>query len=523
MQNAIRRTIRTVTKNKVFSIINILGLAISLAIFLLMLLYLEQEWSYDRFHEKADRIYRLVDDKQTPKATLRNASTAMPVAPALLEDFPEIEAAVRILPTEMLFKKEELLFQENSVFFADANFFDVFDFEFLAGDALMSLSSINSIVLTKSSAEKYFGNSSPLGETLIADGRLLTVKGVVEDVPENAHFTFDFLISMENAKQKGSGYDWLFTNWYSGQCYTYLLLPKNYKATQLEDKLTAFDERHDEVNDKTIHHYALEALTDIYLYSDRENQIGKTGNAANLYILSLTALFILLIAGVNYVNLSTAQSTKRVLEVGIKKVLGAKPQQLFLQFISESFFVTALALVLALTLVLVSLPFISALVGSDLSQNLYTLPHFSVLLGLYSTMSFLAGIYPSSMLASYSTTKVLKEKTVFSTGNFGVKKGLVILQFSISIILMISSLVVYHQLRFMQNAKLGFDLVQTLVIDFNGDRKIQEKSTIIKRELLNIPGVKNITASSKVPGREKPSGWSMRFLSPTGDTLKTEV
>ncbi|MEN0049043.1 MAG: ABC transporter permease, partial [Bacteroidota bacterium] len=410
MQSAIKRTVRAITKNKVFSIVNIIGLAISLAAFLLMMLYLEQEWSYDRFHEKADRIYRLADDKQTPKATLRNASSALPVAPALLEDFPEIEAAVRVIPTEMLFKKEELVFQESKVLFADANFFELFDFEFLTGEPSTSLSSINSLVLTKSTAEKYFGNLSPIGETLIADGRLLTVKGVVEDVPENAHFTFDFLISMENAKQKGSGYDWLFNNWYSDQGYTYLLLPENYEAAQLQNKLIAFDERHDESNDETIHRYALEALTDIYLHSDRENQIGKTGNATNTYILSLIALFVLLIAGVNYVNLSTAQSTKRVLEVGIKKVLGAKPRQLFFQFLSESFFITALGSVLALLLVLIALPFVNDLVGSNLSQNLYTLPHFLVVLGLYLSMSFLAGIYPSSVLANYSTTKVLKEK-----------------------------------------------------------------------------------------------------------------
>ncbi|MEM6699893.1 MAG: FtsX-like permease family protein, partial [Bacteroidota bacterium] len=214
---------------------------------------------------------------------------------------------------------------------------------------------------------------------------------------------------------------------------------------------------------------------------------------------------------------------KRVLEVGIKKVLGAKPRQLFFQFLSESFFITALGSVLALLLVLIALPFVNDLVGSNLSQNLYTLPHFLVVLGLYLSMSFLAGIYPSSVLANYSTTKVLKEKAAYGTSNFGINKSLIVLQFSISIILMISSFMVHRQLQFMQNAKLGFDPVQTLVIDFDGDQNVQEKKAIIQQELLNIPGVNQITASSGVPGRDKPGGWSMRFLSPTGDTLRTEV
>lgn len=514
---------RTIAKNKTFSIVNILGLTISLAGFILMILYLENEWSYDRFHDNADRIYRLVDAKQTPEATFKVASSAAPVAPALLTDFPEIEAAVRILPTEMLMLKEDIIFQERSVLFADDRFFDVFDFHLIEGDASSALSRLNSVVLTASTAKKYFGSKSPLGENIIADDQLLTVTGVTKDVPDNAHFSFDFLISMENAKQKNSGYDWLFNNWYSDQFYTYLLLPENYEAQQLEDKLVAFDKRHREVGDNTVHTYTLEALTDIYLHSALDNQIGKTGNATNASILFVVALFVLFLASINYINLSTAQATRRALEVGIRKTIGADRGQLFLQFISESFFITGIGLALAIVVVLLALPFFNSFLGINLGSNLFSITHLCAVIILYVAMSFLAGIYPSSILANYKTAKVLKSKTAETLRNFGIRKALVVLQFSISIFLIIASLVVYHQLNFMQNAALGFEPKQTLVIDFGGDEQIQKNRGAIQQQLLSIPGVKSISASSGVPGKGKPSGWSMRFLSLRGDTLKTEV
>ena len=523
LSNYFKITWRNFTKNKIFSAINILGLAIGLTGFLLMVLYLESEWKYDRFHTNGARIYRVADSKKTPEATLSNASSAAPVAPALVADFPEVQAAVRLLPAEMLMQHAEKIFQERAGFFADPGFFQVFSFPLLEGDAATALKEPGSIVLTAAMAQKYYGDISPIGQSITADKKVYRITGVAQNVLAESHFAFDFLISMATAQQQDSGQDWLFTNWYSDQFYTYILLPENYDARSMGTKLAAFDQRHDEAGDNTVHSYTLEKLTDIYLHSDRDNQIGKTGSVANLYIFSMVAFFILLIACVNFINLSTARVSARAKEVGIKKVSGASRWQLALQFLTESFTTTAICLVLAGLAVQQLLPLFNRFSGKELSADFFEPLHLSVLFGLFVAISLLAGTYPAMVLSSFQPAKVLKGRTTSSDGNAGIRKGLVVLQFTISIALIVGSMVVDTQFQFMQDHALGFYSAQTLVIDYEGDAEVNKKYDVVQQELLSIPGVRSVTGSSKVPGDGNVGGWSMNFARLAGDTLRAEL
>ncbi|MEM9887581.1 MAG: ABC transporter permease [Bacteroidota bacterium] len=519
-RNYIKIAFRNIQHNKGYSALTALSLFIGLTGFMLLVLHLENEWSYDRFHDQAEQIYRVVDDKQTPEVTLRNATTAAPVAPALLEDFPEIQSAVRIRPMEALIAYKENLFQEEAILLADNSFFEVFSFELLQGNPTVALQAPKTIVLTENMAKKYFGLENPIGQFIVVDEENFEVTGIIQDAPANSHFTFDFLVSMASAQEQDSGYSWLFTNWYSNQFYTYILLNENYAAADLEAKLVAFDQRHDQAGDETVHQYSLEALTDIYLSSDRDNQIGKTSSRSNTYILLLVAIFILLIAGINFVNLATARASERAREVGVKKAIGAATSQLRQQFLVESFLFTFLALIASMLAAFFLYPLFSNLLSSPSSIAFFTPVHLVGLLGLFLLIGGLSGSYSSVVLSNFKPSFALKSKM---PEQLGIRKGLVVLQFSISIALILGSLVVYHQMAYMQNANLGFDPEQILVINFEADPQVTRQADLIKQELLQIPGVSSITASSRVPGDGNTTGWSMRFISPKGDSLKTEM
>ncbi len=520
--NHLKFAYRNILRARTFSAINIFGLVISLTAFVLMSLYIEYELSYDKFNTKADNIYRVVINKKTNGLLQHSASSAAPVAPALLADFPQIKQAVRLIPTESLVKYQDKLFEERNIFYADPSIFSVFDFSLLKGSA-NALDEPRSVVLTPTTATKYFGSTNPIGKTLVFEGKAMNVTGVVKDVPFNSHFTFDFLISMATAKQKDSGYDWLFNNWYSDNGYTYVLLPDHYDIRRLESQMPAFSQRHKKAKSTTEINYGFEKLTDIYLHSDRENQVGKTGNISTLYIFSAIALFILLIACINFINLSTARAAERAKEVAIKKVNGVSRGQLVLQFFIESFLMIIIALVIALFLAFASLPAFNSFSGKNLVFNLFTPVHLLSLLVILLVTGTLSGSYPAVILSSFNPVAALKGNIKSSFRSIFVRKGLVVFQFMISIILIISTIVVYTQLNFMQQHDLGFKPSQTMVINFGGDQNITQHYQLVKDELSRIPGVKSITASSNVPGDLNSGGWSMDFVKKTGDTLHTEM
>lgn len=519
----LRFAFRNIKRNKVYPAINIVGLAVSITAFLLMALYIENELNFDSFHKNAKSIYRVADDKQTTDILLRSAQSAAPVAPALQQDFPEIKEAVRLINTEALIEYNDKLFEERNMFFADANIFKVFSFTMRSGNADNALKDPASIVLTAAMAAKYFGNINPAGKFLFVGGKSMQVTGIMDDIPAASHLQFDFLISMSTAQQQGTGYDWLFNNWYSNNFYTYILLPVNYDAGKLTARLKDFDNRHHEAGNTTIHHYALEKLTDIYLRSDRDNQAGKTGNLNNLYIFSVVALFILMLATVNFINLSTARAVTRAKEVAVKKVAGAARSQMIAQFFTESFLMTTISLAAAVVIASLLLPSFNIFSGKSLAINLFSPLHLTVLLLLFALLGLLSGSYPAFVLSDFKPATALKGKVSASAWSVGIRKGLVIFQFTVSVILIVCSTIVYTQMQYLQQHDLGFKPSQTLVINFEGDGQVQQQTEAIKAQLLKIPGVQQITASSNVPGDGNAGGWSMDFIKKNGDTIHTEL
>lgn len=522
LYNYIRFALLNMIRNRLFTAINILGLAISLTAFLLMALYIEFELSVDRFHSNADRIYRVADDKQAPDILLKSAASAAPVAPALKIDFPEIVEAVRIIPAEALVKYGTKLFEERNMFFADPEIFKVFTFKIIKGNPASALTDPMKIVMTDEMAVKYFGNTNPVGKVITLDGKDMIVSAIVERMPGNSTIKFDFLISMATAQQPGSGYDWLFTNWYSNHCYTYLLLPEKYEVGKLAARMEAFDEQHRPGGSDTKHHFVLEKLTDIYLYSERDNQVGKTGSLSNLHTFAAVALIILALACINFINLTTARATERAKEVAVKKVAGAFRNQVMLQFFTESFVMTTMALSLAIIFTITLLPAFNTFSGKLLGLQIFSLSHLFYIVALLFGIGILSGAYPAILLSGFSPANALKGKLKTSAWNIGVRQGLVVVQFSVSVGLIVCSLVVYEQLNFMQKHDLGFEPSQTLVINFEGDSKVQQKFAAIREELLRIPGVNRVTVSSNVPGDTKAGDWSMEFAKKNGDSVKTE-
>ncbi|WP_374951216.1 ABC transporter permease [Mucilaginibacter sp.] len=523
INNHLKFAFRNLTRTKSFTAINIGGLVISLTAVILMSLYIENELSYDRYHKQANNIYRVVDDKQTNALMQRGAGSPGPLAPMLLADFPQVKQAVRIIGAEALVKYNDKLFEERHLYFADAQIFKVFDLPMISGNAATALLNPMSVVITETTARKYFGNADALGKALMMDGENLKVTGVIKNVPANSHLTFDFLISMATAQKKDSGYDWLFTNWYSNNFYTYILLPDKYKPVNLVKQFDAFADRHKANTPTTKHHYSLENLTDIYLHSERENQAGQNGNITSLYVFSAVALFVLLIACTNFINLSTARAAERGKEVGIKKVNGVTRTALIIQFFIESFLIVGIALAIAVLAAYMLMPAFNSFAGKSIGLNLLTPLHVLLLIGLLVVVAVLSGSYPALVLSGFNPVTALKGTLRSSALSIAIRKGLVVFQFAVSIILIISSIVVYTQLQFMQKHDLGFKPSQTLVINFEGDGWVKKQYQLIVNELQRVKGVKAVTASSDVPGSSTSGGWSMEFAKKGGDTVHAEL
>ena len=523
MIHNLKFALRNLSRNKVYAVINICGLAVSLAAFIFMALYIEDELGFDRFHERASRIYRIEDDKQTPDILFSGASSAAPVAPALQQDFPQIEGYTRLMKTESLVKYGDKLFEERNIFFSDPSLFNLFSFKLLSGDAATALKQPNSVVLTEAAALKYYGNENPVGKLITIDGKSMQVTGVVTNVPANSHFQFDFLISMATAQLKGSGYDWLFVNWYSNNLYTYILLPENYDIQKLATRLEDFDKRHHETNSNTTHHYKPVKLSDIYLHSHRDNQIGKTGSLGNLYIFTAVAVFILLLASINFINLSTARAAVRAKEVAVKKVAGASRAQMIAQFFTESFLLTAFSITVAVGLVLLLLPSFNHFSGKQMSVDPASPVHAVAFVGLLCIIALASGFYPAFVLSGFQPAASLKGNIPVSGHNLVIRKGLVVFQFAVAIVLIVGSVVVYKQMTFWQTHALGFAPAQTMVLNFRGDDRVKQKLSYLKERLLRVPGVRSVTASSSVPGDGSAGGWSMDFVKKEGDTIHTEL
>ena len=504
LKNYFKTAFRNLWRHKGFSIINIMGLAVGMSACFLIFLYVHFELSYDSFNTKADRIYRLVTDVQTPSEKASFGSSA-PMAVNVKNDFPEVESFVRFNYASLLVRKGIVKFQEEHSIFADSSFFDVFTLPLVYGNPHTALKQPFSIVFSQTAAKKYFGNANPVGQTmLLTDGNYAaTVTGVMKDIPENSHFKADMVVSMYSFGGQDSATD---QDWGDFGFNSYLLLKPGTNAAALQTKLPAFIERHDGKGmkaDQTQFTLLLEPLKDIYLKSKRGGV--ESGNMNNVYIFSMIAVFILLIACFNFINLTTARSSERAKEVGIRKVVGAEKFQLTKQFLSESILVCLIAFVLAVLFCTLALPLFNQLSGKVVSDGIFSNPVYILILFVLSVgIGIIAGIYPALVLSSFMPITVLKGR--FATGTKGLllRKGLVISQFTISIALIIGTLVVYTQLKYMRNQDLGFNKSQMMVLDTHGDAH----NKALNNEIASLRGVISTTMSSSIPG-----GGAMKALS----------
>jgi putative ABC transport system permease protein len=526
LKNNILVSLRSLWKSKGFTAINILGLTVGLATCLMILLFVMDELGYDRFNKKADRIYRIDADIQFGGNRMILAVTPDPMGPTLKKDYPQVEQYVRFrnFPGKFLVKKGNQNFQENRVQFADSTLFAVFNLPLIHGNPETALVDPGSVVLNETMANKYFNSLDVVGKSIVInDTNNFKVTGVMKDMPSQSHFVSDFFISMStNAESRENM--WVFNNF-----NTYLLLkpgadPKQvtvrfsdmldkYLFPQIQQMLgsskDAFKKGGNFAN------YSLMPLRDIHLRSNKTGEMGINSDIEYIYIFSGIAILILLIAGVNFMNLSTARSANRAKEVGVRKVLGSLRSNLIAQFLAESILVSLIALILAVALVSVGLPYFNHLSGKNINMDFFSRPGLQIsLLGLAIFIGILAGIYPAFYLSSFAPIKVLKGvlSTGFKTGR--LRSTLVVFQFSISIFLMISTVTIYNQLKFIRSKDLGFNREQVIVLQNTDVLGSQTKA--FRAECMRIRGVENITMTGFLPTNGIRNEAPM-FLDPTLD------
>jgi putative ABC transport system permease protein len=521
-KNYFKIATRSLWRHKAFSFINIMGLAVGMTACFLIFLYVRFETSYDNFHTKADRIYRIVADVKTPSETITTQGiTSGPIAINIKRDFPEVEDAVRLTGDDFLVRKGDVIFQEKKTVLADSTLFNVFDFPLISGNKNTALREPMSIVISQTAAKKYFGNINPLGQHVLLTSAAInsTITGVMKDIPENSQIKADMFISMSSYKPI-YGFPTSDSEWTNHNFYTYVLLKPHTDAKNLESKFPAFMEFHHGRQAKELQmqdYLSLEPLRNVYLKSKRDGFV--SGSINNVYIFSVVAIFILLIACVNFINLTTARSAERAKEVGIRKVVGAARLQLAKQFIGESVIISLMAFVISVFLCALLMPLFNQLAGKIISPNIFNNPFNIPRLFILSLgIGMIAGIYPSLVLSSFKPVSVLKGR--FATGTQGLllRKGLVVFQFTISIILIVGTIVVYTQLAYMRNQDLGFSKDQTIFINTNFDKN----KDAFKQSLSSIPGVLSSCYSAFIPGGGNASAYS-EMQNIAGDIQKTNL
>jgi putative ABC transport system permease protein len=501
-KNYLKVTLRNILRNKGYFFITIASLSLGLACCALITLFITDELSYDRFHKKAERIYRIVSST-SEDGVPTNANGSLGVGPALKKDFPEVIEIVRLRKMGQSVKRyvgyKEKKFYEQKFFFAEPSIFTLFDFPLTKGNPDTALRDTNTIVITQEMAKKYFGEEDPLGKTLEADpyndGKLMLfrITGVAKNVPRNSHFHFDFLASYISLREK--------TNDFSGfyQHFTYVLLNKSSSAESLNKKLLDFLHR----NWKKDPWYtiSLQPLLDIRLNSRLRSEIEPTGSILYIYIFTAVAIFVLLIACINFMNLTTARSIKRSKEVGLRKVVGARKKQLVRQFLGESIVLSLCSALVAMLLVLAALPIFNSLAHKGVTLDSVINGRFMVAFITISLgMGVLSGIYPAFILSSFQPIHSLKTRPEFTVSSgTKLRKGLVVFQFALSIGIIFASVIAHGQMKYINSHHLGYDKQQILVIPLNRD--LRQNYTAFKDALLQYPGIENATTSSYVPTR----------------------
>jgi putative ABC transport system permease protein len=483
-KNYIKIALRSIKTHKGYSFINIAGLAVGLTCCVLILLWVQDELSYDGYHENDDRIYRITYAEEIGGAFDHYAVSPFAAAPAFTSEVPEVTAYARLWQRTGIISYNAKKFDERGIFYADKAFFEIFTHEFIKGDPNTALESPGSLVITQEMARKIFGNEDPLGKTLNlnADGDL-KVTGVVRDVPHNSHFHFNYLVSMNTIQGKRAEF---LDAWLAIMGWSYVLLDKRADPQLVEKKLVSIMDKH--TGDEARRYgqrlfYYLQPLNDIHLRSHLEGEIEGNGDIRYVYVFSIIAVFFLLIACINFMNLSTARSEKRSKEVGLRKVLGAHKRRLIFQFLTESVGFSLFAAVLAINAVWFLLPIFNNLSGKHATMVfLLYWPVIISLFGLAALTGLTAGSYPAFFLSSFQPIDTLRKKDQRGSQSSILRNCLVIFQFTISIILIISTFIVLKQLNFMKNHKLGFKKEQVLAVRIKGVA-VQEQFEVFRNEL----------------------------------------
>ena len=509
-KNYLTIAVRNLVRHKVYSLINLSGLAIGMACCILIMLYVQYEFSYDRYHENVEQIYRVIGEGKIGDEISQGAQMPGPLAPALLNDFPEIISATRIKNVEnVLISYGEKRFYEERAFFADPSIFEVFSFALIKGNPKTALQPPYSIVITEEMAKKYFGDDDPMGKIISYDNRYdFKITGVLQNIPDNSHFKFDFLASLACANDLfGNGYleDWL--NW---GIYTYVLVRNDFSPAELSQQFPEFVKKYLGEGWATYFQQQLhlQPLKRIHLHSNLWGEIEPNSNINYIYLFSAIAFVILLIACINYINLSTARSATRAKEVGMRKAVGANRLQLAKQFLGESIFLSFIALLLAVALVELFLPAFSSLMDRKLVVNYYgnrlLLPG---LIGIALFVGIVSGSYPAFFLSAFQPLGMLRKTLKTGLGHSKPRRILVVLQFVISIVLIIATMIIYSQLNYVRTKKLGFNKEQVVVIPIR-DNTVRQRYESVKTELLQNSSITGATAASYLPGGIK---WIQSF------------
>ncbi len=483
--------LRTLKKHKGYSFINITGLAIGITCCVLMLMWVQDELSFDRFHTNAKEIHRILLDP-LEAATTHEAVSPPILAGKMKEEFPEVFNAVRLTPHgRMLFTSQDKTFYENRGLLADPSFFEMFDFPFVKGSSTTAFKEVRSLVITEELAAKYFGSENPIGQTVTLNSKTdYTVTGVIQKVPSNSHLQFDYVRPFELLGAGGRD----LNNWGDVSYYTYVQLQRGSSIDNVNDKLKTMLEREDPAHNL----YYLQPLTRIHLHSKFNFDIGAHGNIMYVYIFSAAALFVLLIACINFMNLATARSGMRAKEIGMRKVIGAKKGDIIKQFYGESILSSLSAVLLAIVLISLLLPAFNNLSGKELTFGL--MENTKLLLGLLAIAVFtglLSGSYPALFLSAFHPIRVIRG--ILKSGIRGVlfRKILVVIQFSLTVILIIGTLIIHRQLSHIKGINLGYDKEHIVVLPIRG--ALTENIDVLKSAMLQNPDILHMTATSSLP------------------------
>jgi putative ABC transport system permease protein len=524
LKNLLLVATRNLKKDKWYSLINIVGLMIGITFSLFLILYIVDELSYDRYNVHADNIYRVVSFIKEPERDMsHNAATQFPLVPELARDYPEVEQAARLSNQgTVLFANGDKQFYENKVFATDSNVFKIFTWQFIEGSADKALAEPNSIVLTQHAAEKYFGKTSSIGKTLRnANGAIFRVTGVIADVPDNSHLRWNALIPISSL---GKNYEDNKNNWGGFGTYSYVLLQPGVNIAALEKKMLRLYGQFmapDFAPYKIKIHYGLQPITSIHLHSDMVNEPEQLGSMSYIYILSAVAAFLLLIACINYMNLTTARSTRRAKEIGIRKVTGSSRWLLIAQFLVESILTALIACAISLLLFTVLLPTFNLLSGKLIEASSLLQPaRIMMLLGVVMLVGILGGAYPAFYLSKFNPVSVLKGNLSRGSGNSTLRRILVITQFSISMCMLICTWVVHDQLQYLHDKDLGFNKDQVMTLNVNGNSNTGGRISSFVNELKKNPELQAVSTSSSVPGSPNYGFWLLSIETKDGYTQK---